>query len=163
MTGFQKVSGFAPYPEPHLEPPYPPDNSFMLVRMNIEPGQVVELDASRGDQWAYGAYFRPSHFIYVGSPDLWILKKSRVDGAEFIISDTPCDTYKPTCPTWVDWPPFSCLHLPRLFLFIENRGKEVGHFISRFAGNFVATLGFESSLPERSGYPCPTKIGGPYR
>lgn len=126
---------------PHMEPPPSPvpNNSFMLTRMNIEPGETVEIHADKSEEWAYGAHFLPKHFVYVGSKDLWMLGdgKSRIDGTRLIHKDTPCDTYRPTCPTWVDWPVFSCVNNHRLIVVVENRGKEIGHFISRMAGNYV--------------------------
>ena len=129
--------GFAMGP---ISPPLPivPNDSFMLTRMNIEPGETVEIHADKSEEWAYGARFAPAHFVYAGSKDLWMLGdgKSRVDSIGVIQKDTPCDTYRPTCPTWVNWPMFSCIGVNRLILVVENRGKEIGHFISRMAGNY---------------------------
>ena len=124
--------------KPH--PPATPNNSFMLTLMSIEPGETVEIHAVHSEEWAYGAYFTPAHFVYVGSNDLWMLGdgKSQIGGTRVILKDTPCDTYRPTCPTWVDWPVFSCLGPNHLILTVENRGKEVGHFISRMAGNYAS-------------------------
>ncbi len=51
--------------------------------------------------------------------------------------DTPCDTYRPTCPTFVDWPVFALMGNQRLEITVENRGKEIGHFISRMAGSYA--------------------------
>jgi hypothetical protein len=110
----------------------------MLIQMNIRPGETVEIHADKSEEWAYGAFFLPKHFVYVGSKDLWMLGdgKSQVNGIWVCKKDTPCDTYRPTCPTWVDWPAFSYVDRNRLVLVVENRGKEIGHFISRMAGNY---------------------------
>ena len=123
-------------------PPSPvtPNNSFMLTKLNIEPGEAVEIRADeKHEEWAYGAHFYPAHFVYVGSKDLWMLGggKTRVGSASLVQTDTPCDTYRPTCPTFVDWPMFGLIGSQRLVITVENRGKEVGHFISRMAGSYA--------------------------
>lgn len=117
--------------------PEPPADSFMVFHTGIEPGEKVFLDTQDMDEWVFGPHFAPKYFVYVGSPNLWLLKASHCNGTTLSASDLPCETYRPGCPTWVNWPTFSCagFSLP-MILVIENRGKEKGDFIARMAGEF---------------------------
>ena len=147
--------GYPPpgFPRSYSEPPKPvtPNNSFMLTHINIEPGEVVEIRAAeKNEEWAYGSHFLPAHFVYVGSRDLWMLGggKTQVAGRSLIQTDTPCDTYRPTCPTFVDWPAFGCIGSQKLLITVENRGEKTGHFISRMAGTYQTA----GSHPGLAGY-----------
>jgi len=109
----------------------------MLKRHNIEPGQAVEYSAKKDGNWRLGAYFSASNFVYVGSSSLWIIDGiSSVNGQPLFGDDVPCDSFRPGCPTTIAWPMFGCVGHADLFLKIENRGTEVGHFIARLAGRF---------------------------
>jgi hypothetical protein len=116
-----------------------PCDSFMLTRYNIEPGQVVKISSRDfDDQWCGGPQFAPQHCIYVGTSDLWLLQQSQViSDFRVVFADTPLDTYRPSAPTFVNWPIFNC-SAHSLELMVENRGKEIGHFVARLAGSFRA-------------------------
>ncbi len=112
-------------------------DSFMLIRMNIEPGQVVDFTSTQmSDEWHSGTYFTATNFIYVGTPSLWVLKNSSISGYPLWNKDIPCDTFRPGCPTSVNWSTFSILNAHEIKMYIENRGKEIGHLIARLAGAY---------------------------
>jgi hypothetical protein len=147
MGGFKYDSGGYPargmfahgsvFNEHHQPQPQPNSDSFVIFKSGIKPGETVEISVTgNDDQWYSGSAFAPSHFIFVGSADLWILQKSNSGGIGVVGSDTPCDTYRPSCPNGVNWPAFSCLGCRQLLLFVENRGKSDGDFVARMAGSF---------------------------
>ena len=117
----------------------PPTDSFMLFRTGIEPGETIHLDTREMDEWAFGPHFLARYFIFVGSPNLWLLKSSACNGYMLTqASDLPCDTFRPGCPTWVNWKAFSCSGFhATMIMDIENRGKEKGDFIARMAGEYM--------------------------
>jgi len=120
--------------------PYLPDkpwNSIVLSHFNVEPGQVVSLTSKDVKEWIGGPWFNPTDFIFVGSPDLWIVKNSNAGGMLLFGADMPCDSFRPGCPSAIAWPIFSSSgSSSELKMDVENRGDKVGHFISRIAGNF---------------------------
>lgn len=122
--------------QPWSPPPIPPDaHSFVMTRYNIEPGQKVEIHGKECD-WAFSAYFSATNFVYVGSAGLWVLRRSNVCSQTLFGTDIPCESFTPGCPTSIAWPIFGCFDNVDLLLEIENRGKEVGHFVARLAGKY---------------------------
>lgn len=132
-----------------------PRDSFMLTRFNIEPGQTVKIctdDVELRDQWRVGPIFATKHCIYVGSPDLWMLSSgTQCNSIQLTAKDVPMDTYRLPAPTFVNWPTFSCLGFP-LQLAVENRGKVLGHFVARLAGEFAVGPVTYGGYPTHDGY-----------
>lgn len=121
------------------KPPPPARGSQSLVfkRMNIEPGQPVKM-TSKDASWVLGNTFSPSGLVYVGSPDFWILERSYAGGIALFGAEIPCDSFRPGCPSGIDWPILQCFvgASGEIDMNVENRGDKVGHFIIRLAGNF---------------------------
>lgn len=128
------------YSGPLVTAPYQPSrawHSVSLSRFGIEPGQTVTLTSRDVKEWIGGPWFSPMDFIFVGSCDLWVTKNSNAGGALLFGADMPCDSFRPGCPSAIDWPVFSSGGASsELKMDVENRGDKVGNFISRIAGNF---------------------------
>lgn len=151
--GSEKGRGLPPFgrlgcPVPSIQPigdaayyDSMPRDSFMLLRYNIEPGQKVEIsswDDEHQNQWWGGPYFEPKHFIYIGTSNLWLVASdSRVNAQSLFPTDLPADSFRIPGPTFINWPTFGCFKSQSLFVGIENRGKEMGHFVARLAGKYV--------------------------
>lgn len=125
-----------------------PTDSFILTKFGIEPGEEVRISTEEfSDQWHCGPRFVPLHFIYIGSPDLWLLGKGRCyvgrseqedgtgKGAWLFSAHLPCDSFRPPAPTFASWPVFDCIG-NHLVLMVANRGSNRANFVARLGGRF---------------------------
>lgn len=111
-------------------------DSFVLKRYDIPPGAVVEVFSNVDHSWYFGSYFETKHFVYVGSPGMWVLSSSNVGGEVLFDEDVPADSFRVGAPTSVRWPLFSSLSPRILMLRVENRDGGTGGFVARLAGRF---------------------------
>lgn len=130
----------------HMNAKQVPQLGSLVIQKPIEAGQVVKFTTDElHDQFIFDPYFLPSHFIYVGAPDMWLLnthdgKYSGPPACRILGSDLPCDSFRPGTNNEVGWPLMGAGDSRHtLTLIMENRSDKFGVFVSRLAGKFTSS------------------------
>ncbi len=120
------------------------DGSF-IMEWTIEPQQVAvftsddcakkQCEAKFNYPWQEGDAFFPSHLIYVGDADLWLLHAHVQKASCFGSGPLPMDSYRPGSHHIINWPVFSPFQ--HLEFTVENRSRDhTRHFALRLGGKY---------------------------
>lgn len=124
---------YSPCPEPELL-----ETSITIEHGPIAPGEKVVIE-SENTCWSYVPALKPTHFVYSGTKDLWLLQNGSDNNRRFLFpTDMHLDSFRAGAPSQVDW---DVIRPNQLRFHVENRARgrnaQPGWFVARIVG-FVA-------------------------